>query len=107
MKKYSRAIKTSICLCILAALIFVMVSILIPLVLSFKRHQSFSSNNIVIVEETSFLGGFKVIDDTVYIFCKYTIENFSDDVVYFELISNMPNDKKTDFLHKVNLLLMG
>ena len=39
--------------------------------------------------------------------CNQDVENFSDDVVYFELISNMPNDKKTDFLHKVNLLLMG
>ena len=65
---------------------------------STQIYQSSASDNITIIEEESFFSGFNVIDNMVYIFCRYTIENSSDDDVYFVLIANMPNEQKSGLI---------
>lgn len=107
MKKYSRTVRISIILSALVLLIFVTFIIFTQLASPAQICKSFTSNNITIIEEESFLSGFTVIDNMVYVFCKYTVENFSNEDVCFELIANMPNDLKNGLLTQSQLIAYG
>ena len=106
MKKLNTT-KTRIILFALALFFCGVAIIFINLAFPTQIYQSSASDNITIIEEESFFSEFKVIDNMVYIFCKYTIENNSDEDVYFELIANMPNEQKSGLITGSKLIAYG
>ena len=104
MKKHSHIVKISIILSAFVLLIFAMFIIFKRLASPTQICKSLTSDNIAIVEEESFLSGFTVIDNMVYVFCKYTVENRSNEDVCFEFLADMPNDMKNGLIMQSKLI---